>query len=66
MDIKLEAIFTFGQESISVPGFYDGNGTYRIRFSPENLVNGAIKPKAIRMNFLVKKEVSVLCSGHRK
>ncbi len=35
MDIKLDAIFTSGQKSISVPGFYDGEGIYRIRFSPD-------------------------------
>ncbi len=34
MDIELSALFINGQESISVPGFYDGGGTYRIRYSP--------------------------------
>lgn len=36
MDVKLEAVFSSGNESISVPGFYDGEGVYRIRFSPNN------------------------------
>jgi len=34
MDIDLSAIFTNGNEEVKVPGFYDGNGIYRIRFSP--------------------------------
>ena len=32
-DIQLSAEFTSGEEKIKVPGFYDGEGTYRIRFS---------------------------------
>jgi hypothetical protein len=34
VDVKLSAQFTCGQDTITVPGFYDGNGTFRIRFSP--------------------------------
>ena len=34
VDFDLAAVFKYGDESIRVPGFYDGNGTYRIRFSP--------------------------------
>jgi hypothetical protein len=36
-DIKLAATFTCGDRSVTVPGFYDGAGTYRIRFSPPEL-----------------------------
>ncbi len=36
-DIRLSAIFVCGTTRIDVPGFYDGNGTYRIRFSPPSL-----------------------------
>jgi len=35
MDNWLKAIFTNGSNTMSVPGFYDGNGNYKIRFSPE-------------------------------
>ena len=35
MDIELDAVFKNDEESISVPGFYDGDGIYRIRFSPD-------------------------------
>jgi hypothetical protein len=34
MDVELSAVFESGNESIHVPGFYDGNGIYRFRFSP--------------------------------
>lgn len=37
MDNTLNAIFANGSETISVPGFYDGNGIYKIRFSPDEL-----------------------------
>ena len=37
MDNSLEAQFTNGAQTISVPGFYDGNGIYKIRFSPDQL-----------------------------
>ncbi len=33
-DIQLSAEFTLGEEKVKVPGFYDGDGIYRIRFSP--------------------------------
>ncbi len=35
MDNFLEAKFSNGSKSLTVPGFYDGNGTYKIRFSPD-------------------------------
>lgn len=34
VDVTLAATFTGGDQTITVPGFYDGDGTYRIRFSP--------------------------------
>jgi len=34
-DVKLEATFTQGHRSVRVAGFYDGDGTYRIRFMPD-------------------------------
>lgn len=35
LDVTLEAVFTNGAESRTVTGFYDGDGTYRVRFMPE-------------------------------
>lgn len=34
VDTRLEGRFECGSQKISVPGFYDGNGEYRIRFMP--------------------------------
>lgn len=35
MDNTFEATFTNGSQTVVVPGFYDGNGSYKIRFSPD-------------------------------
>lgn len=35
MDNELHGIFTTDDTELKVPGFYDGNGTYKIRFSPD-------------------------------
>ncbi len=35
MDNEISATFTTGDFSVDVPGFYDGNGNYKIRFSPD-------------------------------
>jgi hypothetical protein len=36
-DVKLSARFTSGQHAVEAKGFYDGNGTYRVRFMPGRL-----------------------------
>lgn len=33
-EVKVSGTFTNGMESVQVPGFYDGNGIYKIRFMP--------------------------------
>ncbi|HEU6447682.1 MAG TPA: DUF5060 domain-containing protein [Verrucomicrobiae bacterium] len=35
MDVQISATFENGDKKIEVPGFYDGDGVYRIRFMPE-------------------------------
>lgn len=35
LDVRFAAKFAQGYDSIEVPGFYDGDGNYRVRFSPE-------------------------------
>ncbi|GLQ54309.1 DUF5060 domain-containing protein [Devosia nitrariae] len=35
LEVSLEATITQGDRSIRVPGFYDGDGRYRIRFMPD-------------------------------
>lgn len=34
-DVKVSALFAMDNETIQVPGFYDGNGNYKIRFMPD-------------------------------
>ena len=35
LDVALSARFSQGDTSLEVPGFYDGDGVYRIRFMPQ-------------------------------
>jgi hypothetical protein len=35
LDVRLSGSFTDGTHTHEIPGFYDGDGTYRIRFMPE-------------------------------
>lgn len=35
LDVALEAVFTQGTRKVRVPGFYDGDGTYKVRFMPD-------------------------------
>ncbi|WP_406246644.1 DUF5060 domain-containing protein [Microbacterium sp. M] len=37
VDVTLAAVFRRADQAITVPGFYDGGGTYRIRFSPPEI-----------------------------
>ncbi len=34
VDYTVSGTFTCGKEKVTVPGFYDGNGVYRVRFMP--------------------------------
>jgi hypothetical protein len=36
-DVTFAAIFACGDDSLTVPGFYDGDGVYRVRFSPPHI-----------------------------
>src|SRR6478609_8277425 len=45
LDVRFAARFAQGYDSIEVPGFYDGEGNYRVRFSPEK--QGAWKYETI-------------------
>jgi hypothetical protein len=35
LDVTFEATFSFGSRQVKVPGFYDGDGVYRVRFMPD-------------------------------
>ena len=37
LDVTLEATFSNANRTVRVPGFYDGDGVYRIRFMPDEL-----------------------------
>lgn len=34
VDVRFGAVFTDGRTTVQVPGFYDGDGSYKVRFSP--------------------------------
>jgi hypothetical protein len=35
MDVQFSAVFENGDKRVNVPGFYDGDGIYRVRFMPD-------------------------------
>lgn len=35
VDVTFSAKFNLGHRTVEVPGFYDGNGNYKVRFSPD-------------------------------
>lgn len=35
IDVRIDAVFTQGNREVKVPGFYDGDGVYRVRFMPD-------------------------------
>jgi|CXWL01.1.fsa_nt_gi hypothetical protein len=45
-NVTLDAIFAQGKETVKVKGFYDGGGTYRIRFMPEKTGTWSYKTKS--------------------
>jgi hypothetical protein len=36
LEIELDAIFSHNSREVRVPGFYDGDGVYRVRFMPDS------------------------------
>ncbi|MBB4124533.1 DUF5060 domain-containing protein [Martelella radicis] len=36
LDVELSGRFSQGNRVVTVPGFYDGDGTYKVRFMPDN------------------------------
>ncbi len=36
LEVELDAVFTQHGRSVRVPGFYDGEGVYKVRFMPDN------------------------------
>jgi len=47
-DVRLQGIFEGPGEPVTVDGFYDGDGVYRIRFSPERLGRYTVRTQSNR------------------
>jgi len=54
VEVELSARFTRGERSIDVAGFYDGDGTYRVRFSPDELGNWKFETDSNRRELTAK------------
>src|SRR4051812_3570313 len=48
LDVKFGATFRFGFRAIDVEGFYDGSGTYRVRFMPDSIGDWSYVTKSNR------------------
>jgi hypothetical protein len=48
VDVELSARFTLGDRAVSVGGFYDGDGVYRIRFMPNKECKYSYKTRSNR------------------
>lgn len=48
VDVRVSAVFTNGARTIDVPGFYDGDGVYRVRFMPDSTGTWKYETKANR------------------
>lgn len=48
VDVRFEAVFTNGKTTLTVPGFYDGEGVYRLRFMPDATGEWRYETKANR------------------
>ncbi len=46
IDVTLEAVFTQNAREVRVPGFYDGDGIYRVRFMPDAVGEWSFSTKA--------------------
>ncbi|MEY4489890.1 MAG: hypothetical protein RIQ79_2398, partial [Verrucomicrobiota bacterium] len=48
VDVRFGAVFTDGTSTVEVPGFYDGEGVYKIRFSPASTGDWRYETKSNR------------------
>ena len=48
VDVRFSAEFDNGAKKVEVPGFYDGNGVYRLRFMPDTQGQWRYETKANR------------------
>ena len=64
-DVKLTGQFINASDTISVPGFYDGNGTYKIRFMPKKEGEWLYQTVS-NVNKMDKKKGSFICTSAMK
>lgn len=55
VDVTLSARFTQGDRTVTVAGFYDGEGVYRVRYMPENREPGSFETISNRAELSGKK-----------
>jgi Domain of unknown function (DUF5060)/Protein of unknown function (DUF4038)/Domain of unknown function (DUF5605) len=60
-EVQLSANFQIGNYTKKVSGFYDGNGIYKIRFSPDSLGKWTYKTSS-NISVLHEKQGSFVCS----
>jgi len=46
LDVAFEATFSFANREVRVPGFYDGDGVFRVRFMPDSQGEWRFRTKA--------------------
>jgi Domain of unknown function (DUF5060)/Protein of unknown function (DUF4038)/Domain of unknown function (DUF5605) len=46
LDVTFEATFSFANRQVRVPGFYDGDGMFRVRFMPDRQGEWRLRTKA--------------------
>jgi hypothetical protein len=54
VDVRFGAVFTDGHTTVEVPGFYDGDGVYKVRFSPETTGSWRYETKSNRWDLTGK------------
>lgn len=48
VDVRVAAVFANGNRTVEVPGFYDGDGVYKIRFMPDQVGSWRYETKSNR------------------
>ena len=46
VDVSFSAVFTQGNRNVAANGFYDGNGTYKLRFMPDAMGEWSYKTES--------------------
>ena len=65
MDVNFSALFFQGKDTVSVPGFYDGDGIYKIRFMPKHEGRWSYQTHS-NIKSLNKKRGRLTCTSPKK